>query len=828
MSALAAAVLASSATAQTVSSGTLPDATPPAASTSPIAGEPVASAAPAASTAPAALPGLDASTAAYAAPAPQSLPAGVVPSPWVLGDIKADGLKNVRMSTIRGKIKARKGDLYDRPDLDRDIQALLGLGQFERVGAELTLLDKPVPERLVKTAGTDREVRLTFMVKEKPVIRKIVFEGQKGLSKGVLSDAIPLKPYDPFDRFKTEESVSKLEAKYREKGFLDAVVDYSVDMDTQTSKSVLTFKIQEGPRSKIALVELSGVESLKVKKLLKLMKNRRKKVYVAKDLDEDVQKIVDEYKNNGFLDVKVSTPLVTLSGDKTRISIALGVDEGRSYRFGKTTFSGYMVLTSSELYHAIDYREGKVFNQGQFDDSIRAVQELYADVGRLRARVLPEKTFDPKTDRMDVHFDIVEGPVSYVDHVDVDGNKATKTYVIKREVIVKPGERFSAKRVRKSRERIMNLGFMDEVNVDLQPSVDDPNKVDLAFDVAEGKPGMLTAGAAYSSIDGLIGTMSVQHLNFLGRAQRVSLQWSFGKRVQDYSLSWTTPWVGNSPTSLGFDVFNTRRINPFNSSLSAYTEKRTGGAIRVGPRFQDDEYQLNFTYSIARIQIQDVQTDFLGTLTPGTSIQSSLSAEFARDTRDSIWDPTRGSRNSIGAQLSGGPLMGDIDFFKPYVSNQAHWTPFHWGEWPFVLSLFHRGGYITQFGVTKVVPVQDRFFIGGQDSLRGYSPSGEAGYPDGGKIYSVSNLEFGFPLAREHHRSIVKVVTFFDVGGSWDRVKDFSMRFGPAARDFKTDVGVGLRFVTPAFPIRLDYGYGLNHRPGEKLYQINFGLGPLF
>jgi outer membrane protein insertion porin family len=833
MGILAAAALSSSASAQTPSSGTATTAPPLAISTSSATGvAAVSTGTVVPSTAPV-LPGLSTGTwtpsvsTVPAQPAPSS---GVVPRPWVIADIKAEGLKNVKMSTIRGQTKARKGDLYDRPDLDRDIQSLLGLGEFERVGAELTLTDKPVPENFRKVAGSDRQVVLTFTVKEKPVIRKISYSGQKKLSKGALSDEVAVRTSDPYDRFKLDEDVKKLVDKYHEKGFLDATVDVAVKVDTAASKADVTFQVVEGPKSRIDLVEIAGIKAFKPKKILGLMKNKRKKVYFEKDLPEDLKKIETEYKNNGYLDVMLSTPLVTLSADKTRISIALGVTEGRPYRFGETTMTGYIIFKSSEVYKAVDYRRGAVFSQEKFEETIRGVQELYADVGRLRARVNPVKTYNPKTDQMDVRFEIVEGPISYVDHVDVDGNKATKTFVIKREVVVKPGDRFSAARVRKSREKIMNLGFMDDVDVDLQPSPVDPDKVDLTFDVTEGKPGVLTAGAAYSSVDGLIGTLSLKHMNLFGRAQQASLNWSFGKRVQDYSMSWTTPWVGDHATSLGFDAFHTRRINPFEGDLNAYTQRTTGGSMRLGPRFSEDKYILNLSYTLQQVSIENIDPnqDFQGLLTPGTSLQSLVGAEFARDTRDSIWDPTRGTRNSIGASLSGGPLFGDINYVKPTIANQAHVKLFDVEDWPFVLSFYNRGGYITPFGQSTQVAVQDRFYIGGQDSLRGYSPAGEAGAINGGTIYDVANVEFGFPLAREKHKTIVKLVVFGDAGGSWNRVHDVSARFGADERDLKSDVGLGLRFVTPAFPIRLDYGYGLNHRTGEKLYQINFGLGPLF
>lgn len=811
MSTLLAAVLGSPAFAETpapASTGTIPSG-PPAISTTTLPAPVISTAAAPASAAP-------------------------VPRPWVLGDIAVSGSQNVKPRVVIAQTKARKGDLYDRPDLDRDVQSILGLGNFERVAADISVMDKPVPAQWRKVAGADKMVRLTFLVKEKPIVKKIKFSGNKKLSKGALEDVLTLKAKDPVDEIKLRDDQEKLLTKYHEKGFLDASVLYALEKDTATLQTTVQWTITEGAKSHIERVTIAGTTVLKPKALAKLMKNRAKGwfragVYSAKDLPADVKTIEDHYTSRGFLDVSVTTPAVSVSTDKTQIFIDMSVSEGRSYKFGDTSFAGNTVLVSTALAKALEYRRGLIFNQQKFDESIRSIQELYADQGRLRARVAPSKNFNAKTDLMDVALTITEGDIVTIEHVDVEGNKATKTHVLRREVTVKPGQVFSLARLRKSRERIMNLGFIDDVDVDIQPTPD-PDKVDIGFDVTEGKPGVMSAGAAYSSIDGLIGTLSLQHMNLFGRAQRASLQWSFGKRVQDYSASWTTPWLGDSPTSFGLDAFNTRRISPYASSLNAYTQKRTGATVRLGPRFEEDKYHLNLAYTISQMSVQNVQNEFLGTLSPGTSLYSSFSAEFARDTRDNIYDPTHGTRHAIGASLTGGPLMGQINFFKPSISNAAYFTPTTIGDedWPVVLGFANRAAYVTPFGATKEVPVFERFFVGGQDTLRGYNPTGEAGYPQGGKVYDIANIELGVPLAREHKKSIVKFVTFFDIGSSWDRTKDVSLRVGTGVRDLKTDAGFGIRFVTPAFPIRLDWGYGFNHRPGEKLYQINFGMGNLF
>lgn len=746
----------------------------------------------------------------------------------MVGEVAAEGNINVKFSVIKSQVKAKKGRLYDRAELDHDIQALLGLGHFEKAAADVTeLADSPVPEKFRGLASSSNTVKVTFIVTEKPVVKKIHFEGTKKISKGKLSETIALKEKDPMDAHKAREDAAKILALYQERGFLEAVVDHSVQEIPEKRQVELFFKIQEGPKVTVAAVDLAGVAAFKPKKVLKLMKNRRKKVFNPKALEPDQKAVEAYYKNRGYLDFQILASTPVFSEDRSKVSLRFEVSEGKVYRFGQTSFSGNTVYSDEELLKTLEYKRGKTFSQEKFDETIRNIQERLADKGRLKATVRPVKSYNEATGEMDVRFEITEGNIIYVDHIDVEGNKSTKTHVLRREIVIKEGEPFSAAKIRKSQEKLFNLQFLNDVMVDIQ-SPTDPDLVDLTFEVVEGQPGMLTAGAGFSSLDGLVGTVSVQHLNLFGRAQRTSVQWSFGARVQDYSVSWTTPWILDRPTSLGLDVYNTRRLHPFQTSTSGFLNRRTGGAVRLGPRFQDDKYQLHFSYSLQKVSIADVRTEFTSLLTEGTSIQSSLGADAAIDTRDSFWDPTRGCRHSAGFQVSGGPLQGDIHYFKPSLSNGCNWRLFSVGSYPFVMSIGNRAGYVTPFGQSKEVPVFDRFFLGGQDTLRGYAPSGEVGPPAGAKVYDVLNVEFKFPLARERKRTIVQFVTFFDIGGAWENTRSVRLQTGTGERDIKADAGFGIRFTTPAFPIRLEWGYGFNHRPGESVYQINFGIGNLF
>ena len=526
----------------------------------------------------------------------------------------------------------------------------------------------------------------------------------------------------------------------------------------------------------------------------------------------------------------MTEPKLDYNADKSLVSVSYDVTEGPKVDFGTTAFEGSTVFSDAELKEKVYYRTGKLYNQKDFEDTVSAIQEAYADKGYLQARVQPR--YDVQNGLLNISFDISEGGIFYIDNVDVSGYGKTKKHVFTRELSIHPGDLYDAAKIRRSQTKIMNLGFINDVQVDLQPTAD-PQKVDLGFNVVKGRPGMFQAGLAMSSMDGLYGEVSVNHLNFLNRAQRLSLRTMFGKEILDYTVSWYTPWIYDKPTSLGVDAFNTRRYRSFVTENQAYTEKRVGGRVKVGPRFNDDIYQLSLGYSFENVDIYDIDPNFVYApgKKPGEYIEkgktniSTFSADIAMDTRDNMWDPTRGWRNSMGLALAGGPIGGDLDLWYFNARSIFNHTVLNvGGNYPIVFVLSNKFGSVQPYGRTQYVPPYEKFFLGGADTVRGYERAGEIGPAYGGDMYYVMNAELRFPIAREGRRNMAQFAFFFDMGNSWDHFDDIDFSLGPNENQFKAGVGVGLRFTTPALPIRIDWGYGLNHDKGQDKSHFYFNM----
>lgn len=748
--------------------------------------------------------------------------------PWMVCEVAVEGLRNISKRTVTKAGSAKKGALYERYSVSEDINDISALGNFDKVEVDISR---------IKGTKKDKQFfqpypchRLTYIVTEKPIFDRLTYQGRKHLGKGAITQAMTLKLKDPFNQAKLDADLARIQAKYAEKGYVNAQIKYELTRVEKENTVEVKLIIDEGPRTRVEAVNITGLHEIPLKKLLAKASNKPGKVYKPQNLQRDYVKMMLYGRNQGYAQFMMTEPKLDYNADKSLVSVSYDVTEGPKVDFGTTAFEGSTVFSDAELKEKIYYRTGKLYNQKDFEDTVSAIQEAYADKGYLQARVQPR--YDVQNGLLNISFDISEGGIFYIDNVDVSGYGKTKKYVFTRELSIHPGDLYDAAKIRRSQTKIMNLGFINDVQVDLQPTAD-PQKVDLGFNVVEGRPGMFQAGLAMSSMDGLYGEVSVNHLNFLNRAQRLSLRTMFGKEILDYTVSWYTPWIYEKPTSLGVDAFNTRRYRSFVTENQAYTEKRIGGRVKVGPRFNDDIYQLSFGYSFENVDIYDIDPNYMYTpdKKPGEYIEkgktniSTFSADAAIDTRDNMWDPTRGWRNSLGVALAGGPIGGDLDLWYFNARSIFNHTVLNvGGNYPIVFVLSNKFGSVQPYGRTQYVPPYEKFFLGGADTVRGYERAGEIGPVYGGDMYYVMNAELRFPIAREGRRNMAQFAFFFDMGNSWDHFDDIDFSLGPNENQFKAGVGVGLRFTTPALPIRIDWGYGLNHAKGQDKSHFYFNM----
>lgn len=748
--------------------------------------------------------------------------------PWMVCEVAVEGLRNISKRTVTKAGSAKKGALYERYSVSEDINDISALGNFDKVEVDISR---------IKGTKKDKQFfqpypchRLTYIVTEKPIFDRLTYQGRKHLGKGAITQAMTLKLKDPFNQAKLDADLARIQAKYAEKGYVNAQIKYELTRVEKENTVEVKLIIDEGPRTRVEAVNINGLHEIPLKKLLAKASNKPGKVYKPQNLQRDYVKMMLYGRNQGYAQFMMTEPKLDYNADKSLVSVSYDVTEGPKVDFGTTAFEGSTVFSNAELKEKVYYRTGKLYNQKDFEDTVSAIQEAYADKGYLQARVQPR--YDVQNGLLNISFDISEGGIFYIDNVDVSGYGKTKKYVFTRELSIHPGDLYDAAKIRRSQTKIMNLGFINDVQVDLQPTAD-PQKVDLGFNVVEGRPGMFQAGLAMSSMDGLYGEVSVNHLNFLNRAQRLSLRTMFGKEILDYTVSWYTPWIYEKPTSLGVDAFNTRRYRSFVTENQAYTEKRIGGRVKVGPRFNDDIYQLSFGYSFENVDIYDIDPNYMYApdKKPGEYIEkgktniSTFSADAAIDTRDNMWDPTRGWRNSLGVALAGGPIGGDLDLWYFNARSIFNHTVLNvGGNYPIVFVLSNKFGSVQPYGRTKYVPPYEKFFLGGADTVRGYERAGEIGPVYGGDMYYVMNAELRFPIAREGRRNMAQFAFFFDMGNSWDHFDDIDFSLGPNEHQFKAGVGVGLRFTTPALPIRIDWGYGLNHAKGQDKSHFYFNM----
>jgi outer membrane protein insertion porin family len=522
-----------------------------------------------------------------------------------------------------------------------------------------------------------------------------------------------------------------------------------------------------------------------------------------------------------------------------RLVLKVIIDEGRLYHLGSLKWEGNHVLSPIEVRRIWNPRPGEIYDLSRLDRTRAEAYSQYAERGFLFVRIEPVEV--TRDSLVDVTFQVTEGDASSIRYVVISGNKGTREKVIRREIDIHEGDRFKRSSLVRSRDNIMRLGIFEDVGVDFATT--ESNDVDVLLKVKEKQVGTASAGAGYTNESGLTGFLELGHNNVLGNSQSLQLHLERGGRLSNYFVSFNEPWFHDTPTLLGFSMFNT------STNRDLYVENRRGASVRLGrPLRWPDFSRGSFSY-----QLEGVKLDPLGPMNAADSAAlhgvvfgqrmttSSIQLGLTRNSSNNPFYPTHGTRLTITSQLAGGPLGGSVSFHKQRVEARAYMPSILRGITTMMKARF---GILGDFGnPARVAPAYETFRLGGGstlDPLRGYddyqvvpkkfdtfvpvrvfdhwehtTPTDSVAvyrfvqtrvrYP-GGNYFTTYTFEQQFPIVHPLHG-----VLFFDAGNTWNLWKEIQ------PLDLRTSAGVGFRMEIPLLGnIGFDYGYGFKRDDGPR------------
>ncbi|MFA4842737.1 MAG: outer membrane protein assembly factor BamA [Candidatus Omnitrophota bacterium] len=727
--------------------------------------------------------------------------------PKTVTSIQVKGNKAISTNTILSKIKARVGQPYQENVISDDLKRLYLLGYFSDIK--------------IDTEDYKDGIKIIFTVTERPLIEKITFSGMRRITMKdeKLKELLKSKEGQYLDYPNLAEDVKAIRKLYDKIGYSSADINYKVDLSKETNKAVVEFAVVEGGRVRVRDIIAEGNKVFRDGRILKLMKTKRAWFFNAGVLKEDVlsedaERIKSFYQRNGYADATLTYEVKPDPKKPYLLYVYITIQEGKIYLVGNVTIKGNKDIKEKEIVSRLSVCiPGKVFSNEGIKQDLANIQSLYFDRGYIMAQAQEAASLNSGTGRTDITYNITENEINYVDKIKIRGNVKTKDIAIRRELRIHPGDRFDGEKLRRSKERLQNLGFFEDVSYDTEETSSSAKK-NLVVEVKETKTGAFSFGGGYSTVDQFVGFVEIEQKNFdwrnfpyfTGAGQNLKLRASLGSITNSFDLSFTEPWLFDYPISFGFDIY--RREHKREEDVGyGYDEQITGGDLRLGKEISD-YLRHDLTYRLDSIEISNITDNASGDLKDevGEKITSSLSYALTFDSRDNIFDTSKGNLLSGSVELAGGPFGGDKDFYKFY-GRGSHYLPLFNTS---TLEFRARAGLVNDYGDSNSVPIYERFFSGGASTIRGYGertigpidPISKV--PLGGEALFVGNAEYLYPVL-----SFIKVAAFYDVGNVWDNLSDFG------SGGLKSGVGLGLRLKTPIGPIMLDYGFPLNKEPGE-------------
>ncbi|MGH7389225.1 MAG: outer membrane protein assembly factor BamA [Candidatus Rokuibacteriota bacterium] len=719
--------------------------------------------------------------------------------PIPVREIVVEGSRRVQEAVILGRVQTKVGTPFNPGQLSEDIRAIFGLGFFDDVQ--------------LKVEDFEGGVRVTFVVVERPFIRDVEFRGNKRMTTSELQDTIDIRLGSVYNPVEVQKAREKLVEAYEAEGHVEVQVTPEVEKFADGDVKVV-FSINEGRRITIDSIVVRGNEGLSERQIKRALKTREREFLILRGklvrqyLDEDVERILALYNDHGYIQARVEGYDVAVNREKGRVTLTFTVVEGPQYRVDGVRITGVTLFPEAEVARLIQLKPADVYSRGKLRESVRQIQDLYSTVGRAAADVQPRTELKPDA-KVTLTFEVAEGPEVYVERINISGNLRSQDKILRRELPMAEGDLFTLQKLQRGRQRLVNLGYFEAVNVSTTPG-SDRTKIIVNVEVIERPTGLFSIGGGYSSVDNLIGTIDLAQRNFLGRGWEASMRIRIGGSTQQGIISFTEPWLFDRPLAAGFDVFNLKR------EYDDYDYDSLGGALRLSHPFAE-YWRWTTRYRLTRDDIGDVSEGASNALRDeeGTRITSAVTGGVIRDSRDSTLLTTRGGLTALTVDVAG--LGGESKFVRA-IFNTNYFKPIWLGH---VLSARGEVGYGVGWGGEEL-PLFERFFLGGPNSVRSFkfrdlSPVDETGTKIGGTTEILGNIEYLVPLPFN-----IRLAAFFDIGQVYGFTTSFDIT------DLRKAAGMGVRWNSPFGPIRVDYGFNLDRREGEDIGAIHFSVGTPF
>jgi len=735
-------------------------------------------------------------------------------------EVRIEGNRRIEADAIRGSISQKAGAPLDAERVEGDVRAIMKLGYFADVVAELEgAADAPV---------------LVYRVTERPTVRETRITGNEKLKKDDLKESIELKPFSVLDVAAVRKDVKRIQEKYVEKGYYLAEVTFRTEPLPDNQVDVV-YVVNERAKVRVKEVRFLGNAHVPQEDIVPYMQTREGGLlsflnstgtYKEEAFQHDLQAVQAVYLDKGYVEVKVGTPSVALSPDKRFLFITIPVEEGQRYDIGRVLFSGQLLDQDKRLEKLVRTKPGERFMRSKLQADLFAIGDVYKDMGYAYANVTPLTATDPKKRLVDLNFEVQPGPKVTFERIEVIGNEKTRDKVIRRELRIHEGELYNGTGLKGSKQRITALGFFETVEITTKKGSAE-NKIVAVVEVKERATGTFQVGAGFSSYENFILTGQISQNNFFGFGQTLSLQIQWSSVRQLGQIQFSEPYFLDTRWTFAFDLYATE------GEYTNFRRRAVGGSMTWGYELSGlapwwsfaeklEDMRLFATYTNERVDVSERSAGprLADQFESGTTSSVRLSLQW--DKRDNRLFPTKGWFASASAEfaprfLAPSFVFGDdVNVFNRYSLDARYYRPL-------LLGVVARGKVTLGYIQGKSVPISEKYYVGGINSVRGYrflsiSPVEKVGclrddpaartcdFNVGGDKQAILNLELEFPF---FEKVGVRGVLFFDAGNSF-APGEFSDPAVPLS--LYKSVGFGLRWFSPIGPLRFEWGFPLDRR----------------